>query len=151
MLENDIKYAQKLIIGMNYKVDRDKVFNQKSFIYRTTTENISLYKDFLRNRERILSVTASGDQVLNSILFDSYNIDTFDISDFPKYFLRLKIAAVLSLNKDDFIKFFVNPSYKDEEYLYDLYCLIRKNLDKSDKKFWDSLFNFFDINEVFFI
>lgn len=146
MLNEDIAYAQKLISG-NKCMKFDKTFHDKSFIYRTTNENISLYQGMLKNKNKVLSVTASGDHILNSILFDSYNIDGFDISVYPYYYFNLKLAAILSLNKKEYLDFFFTSN--DQDYLYDLYTKIRDNLDVKSKKFWDSLYYFFDIDEVY--
>ena len=55
MLNEDIAYAQKLISG-NKCMKFDKTFHDKSFIYRTTNENISLYQGMLKNKNKVYSI-----------------------------------------------------------------------------------------------
>ena len=146
MLSNDIRIAQQIVSGSIINVKNDS-FHNSSFIYRFTNENLTMVYNFFKNRERVLTVTASGDQILNSILADVSHIDSFDISRFPKYFFELKKAGIKSLNVKDYIKFFCSDKLDDEsaDYYYDL---IRENLVDDYKKFWDSLFSFFDYNDI---
>ena len=103
-VQEDIKKAREIIASSKKKFIG---FNTDTFIYRFTNESIELYKNYLMNRKKVLSVTASGDQILNSILFGSKEIDSFDISRFPKYYFELKKAAIETLTRDEFIDFFV--------------------------------------------
>ena len=148
-IENDIKYAQKIIEGHGLKLDFKQPFHNNSFIYKTSNENISDYFNYLENKNKTLEVIGSGDQILNSILGNSFNIDAFDISTFPKYFLNLKIAAIKSLSKDDFIKFFIEEVFDNSELYDDLYNIIKNNLNGIDRIFWDKLFDFYDWNEIY--
>lgn len=97
----------------------------------------------------MLSITASGDQILNSILVGSINIKSCDISRFPKYFFELKRAAILNLTKDEFINFFINESDYDQILNDDIYDGFRNDLDQDDRKFWDSLFQFFEGGQIY--
>ena len=49
-------------------------------------EDVSIYKDYLKNSRRILSVISSGDQIIESITSEKKIIDCFDISKYPKYY-----------------------------------------------------------------
>ncbi len=72
MVKEDIDIAKKAINDELYTEDSfslDSLFNSNSRIYSFSNEDISLYQSYLENKERVLSVTASGDQVLSSILF----------------------------------------------------------------------------------
>lgn len=157
-VEEDIQKAKKLINSPNSGFIG---FNTDTFIYRFTNESIELYKNYLMDRERILSVTASGDQILNSILFGSNEIDSFDVSRFPKYYFELKKSAIETLKRDEFIDFFVGEHlsslvgyiscYKSLENnkLKEYYSGFNSNMDKDNKKFWDELFNIYNIDQVF--
>lgn len=109
MVKEDIDIAKKVINDEFYTDDLycpDSQFHSNSSIYQFSNEDISLYQSYLENKGRVLSVTASGDQVLSSILFGAKKIDCIDISRFPKYYLELKKAAILSLSRDRFLTFF---------------------------------------------
>ena len=165
-LNDDIELAKKVISGEVQKETYD--FCDISGIYRGTTEYIckSSYQNALRNRIRILSVIASGDQIINSILLGSKDIECFDISRFPKYYLMLKIAAIKSLSWQQYLDFFFdntcsksfidkvnmifdsitkkNSKLFNEKSYYKLYSY----LSIEAQEFWDSLFEIFSPFEI---
>ena len=113
----------------------------KGFIYKCTNENMrdSYYSRLLKNNEKTLTVIGSGDQVLNLINFDSYNIDAFDISRFPKYFLELKLAAVKTLCYEEYFKFF----YDKHAFSKKLYKQVIDSMKNEEAKdFWSNLANY---------
>ena len=63
MLKEDIKMAQQIISGSKSNLNYD-YFHDSSFVYRFTNEDISKFYNYLKKRERVLTVTASGDQIL---------------------------------------------------------------------------------------
>lgn len=145
---SDLEIAQN-IVSRNYQNDSNgKAFHNTSVIYRTSNERICDYIEYLKNKKKMLSVIASGDQILNSILVNSFNIDAFDISTFPKYFLKLKMAAVMALSKKDYLNFICNENVNEEE-AFDLYYEVRPYLDNETKDFWDGLLNYFDLSEIY--
>jgi len=147
---DDLIIAQN-ILERSYFNFGNNHYNDYSPIYKVSNEKISTpqYKDSLSNKKKILSVIGSGDQILNSILFGTQDIDAYDISRFSKYFLCLKMAGILSLNKEEFIKFFIeNPDYK-EIFSYDIYEKLRVFLSPESLKFWDGLFDYFDGYEIY--
>lgn len=146
---SNIENAKKIInndLTFSTSLNDKTVFHKHSYVYRTTNEMISSrpYINALKDKERILSVVASGDQILNSILYGSKNIDGFDISVFPKYYLELKKAGIMNLSREQFISFFLGEvtKYKNnpDTFNVDIYNSIRNSLDYEYKLFWDSLF-----------
>lgn len=139
--------SNKVVIGGRYHL-----FHQNSFIYRFTNENVVGYQKYLENRKKVLSVTASGDQILSSIMLGTKEIDSFDISRFPKYYTELKIAAILSLSKNDFLKFFAPEDTCIEGNsinFKDMYYGFSKNLSKNYKLFWDEIIRNHDMFDVY--
>jgi hypothetical protein len=65
-------------------------------------------------------------------------VDGFDISVFPKYYLKLKIAAVEALDVKDFREFF----YGKHALNKDMYKKVSKYLEDDYKFFWDTLINY---------
>ena len=145
MINDDIKAAQKIVSHSKSNVS-EKPYHSNSFIYRTTNEEISKYQFLLENKDSILSVIASGNQILNNIFAGGKNITGFDISTFPKYYLNLQVGALEVFNLDEFIKFFYED-IEDSEY-DDMYDLIHPFLDKETRLFWDGLLNYFDFSEI---
>ncbi|MBQ2640168.1 MAG: DUF3419 family protein [Bacilli bacterium] len=146
MSKNDLLIAQKIMSDPYYN-HNDKMFHKDSFIYMKSNELIKNYQKYLENREKVLSVIGSSDQILNMILGGTKELDVYDISRFPKYLLGLKLAGVSLLDRDEYVNFFYEGNKKGNVY-DNIYDELRKNLDDRDKEFWDGLFNFYDWNEI---
>lgn len=148
MLHDDIVKAQRIVSGAEYNFGNTNMFHNSSAVYKISNERIQDYEKYLRKRKKVLSVIGSGDQILNCILNGTKNIDAFDISVFPKYFLELKMAAIKALTVDEYIDFFYEVTNRDEVY-EDMYYRIAVYLENDMCEFWDSLFNFFEWKEIY--
>ena len=145
---SDVVIAQQVVSRVKYNFGDKDSFHETSAIYKISNERIQDYHKFLTNKKRMLSVIASGDQILCGILEGTKEIDAFDISRFPKYFLFLKIAAIQALSREEYIDFFYGACGKDEVY-EDMYDSIRVYLEDEPLDFWDGLLNFFEWKEVY--
>ena len=147
MVNNDAILAQK-IVGLSESNLKDKVFHNNSAIYIKSNKRIKDYEKHLTNKDKALSVIASSDQIINMILGGTKNIDAFDISVFPKYYMYLKLAGIMSLKVDEYLNLFYKIDENSEVYDELYFDLISKNLEPKAKEFWDSLINFFDWNDI---
>lgn len=138
--------AQEIVSNSKSNLVSNTPYHENSFIYRTTNEQINKYQDFLKNRENILSIIASGNQILNTIYEGTKNITGFDISTFPRYHLELQIAALNIFGLKDYINFIYGDI--DDEEFDDMYYTINPILEKESREFWDGLLNFFDFSEI---
>ena len=139
-LSEDIDNAKAVI---DKKIDNSSfAFNEFFPIYKSTNECISHipYMDSLKNKDRVLSVIGSGDQIINAILFGTNDIVGIDISTFPKYFLPLKLAAIKVLEKNTYLEYFYG--IKEMPFQDKYYEIIRNELDENTKMFWDFLYNY---------
>ena len=148
MVGEDVVIAQQVVSGVKYNFGSEEMFHNTSAIYKISNERIQDYHRFLTNKKRMLSVIASGDQILCGILEGTKEIDAFDISRFPKYFLFLKIAAIQALSREEYIDFFYGVCNRDEIY-EEMYDSIRIYLEDDPLEFWDGLLNFFEWKEVY--
>ena len=128
--------------------------------YSFTTENISGYiKYFDLKNKSLLTVGSSGDQVINASLEGCEDITVCDICPLTKYYYYLKVASLLVLNRDLFMKFLCETNYNLENnpYLYnrqtfDSIKSTLKKLDYDSYYVWEYLFmnyNKFDLNRLF--
>ena len=101
---DDITESLKIIDNSVSNINGNSTFYSSSFIYKMANEDVSIYKDYLKNSRRILSVISSGDQIIESITSEKKVIDCFDISKYPNYYLMLKLAALKVLKKEDYVK-----------------------------------------------
>lgn len=77
-----------------------------SFIF-TTENQEALNKVLAYKGKDVLSVASAGDQYLAAVYYDANKVDLFDVNRFAYYISYLKIAAVLILDYDEFMNFFV--------------------------------------------
>lgn len=105
----------KVIKFFNGNILSDETFFK---VYSFTTENISEYiKYFDLINKKLLTVGSSGDQILNAYYYGARDITLFDINEFSKYYIYLKISAIISLDYLEFQKFFFKHGYDiDEDY-----------------------------------
>lgn len=78
MLNDDIKLAQKIVLGTHNNINNKNSYGDTSFVYKFSNEEISSYQKYLENRNDILTITASGDQILNDDIYDGFrtNLDS---------------------------------------------------------------------------
>lgn len=125
-----------------------EAFNQ---IYPFTTENISGYIDEFDLKDKsLLTVGSSCDQIINAILYGCTDITLLDINPYVKYYYYLKVACMLNLDEDEFLKFFRYKDYpkvfEDNENAFDINVYNRikgtlRLLDYESYLMWDELFN----------
>jgi len=136
--------------------DDIKYLTEYSKIYSFTTENINGYiKYFDFNNKNLLTVGSSGDQVLNAYYHGARDITLYDINPYAKYYLYLKIAAILSLNyiefKLFFFKFYSHCSYNENMFSKRLFNKIKPTLRLFDYEsfiFFDELFSNYEAYQI---
>lgn len=118
-------------------------------IYPFTTENIKAYLPlFDLNNKSLFTVGSSGDQALNAILCGSKDIMVFDICPFAREYFYLKMAAIISLTRDEFLRFFCHKGYFKRIYYSNdfdvkLYPIIKETLRSISSEveyFWNEVF-----------
>ena len=128
-----------------------------SRIYPFTTENISGYIDYFDfNNKSLLTVGSSGDQILNAFYNGARDITLFDINEYAKYYVYLKISAILSLSYDEFKLFFFKHTtspFKQNEYMFskEIFSKIKDNLrifDYESYMFFDELISSYESNII---
>lgn len=120
-------------------------FSNRSFIYTFTNECIKDYLNFFDLKDKkILTVTGSGDHILNMLLAVN-NIDTFDINLYAYYFYVLKKYSLITLELDEYLDFFldkeinynkkvfnkIKQNWNNEVYIKDFFEYVFRNYNKS--------------------
>lgn len=141
----DIEMAKKIIKEEEYY----NFFGEYSHIYPFTTENIKGYLNeinpFIKDDDNFLVPCASTDHLLNLVGMGARNIDTFDISIFPKYYMYLKLAALKELKFDEFKQYLFCDGKNANLFAENNYVKLRgtlENMDQSSLVFWDGLYDF---------
>lgn len=127
-------------------------------LYPFTTENISGYiEKFDLSNKSLLTVSSSGDQVINASLFNCKNQTVVDICPYTKYYFYLKKAAIMTFSYDEYFDFFCYNDYpkfcRDNKLVfdkkkYDKLKEILRLLDFESFLFWDELFNLYNPIEI---
>lgn len=135
--KQDIEKARQII---KQDCEGRYLHTDSSSIYRSTNENMndSNYIELLKDNKSILSVIGSGDQILNSILLGSLDIDAFDINRFVKYYLEFKMSAIISLSYEEYLSFF----YDKKTFNRKLYSKVIDNMKGESKEFWQNIANY---------
>lgn len=146
-----IKQMENFINGDRY----DNIFFP---MYPFTTENINGYLDcFDLKNKSLLTVGSSCDQTINASLAGCEDITIYDKCPLVRYYYYLKVASLLSLNREEFLNFLCkniqvlnldhNP-YLLSKLLNDKVSDTLKRLDYESYYVWDYLFNTYTSSEL---
>lgn len=148
-----IKYIKEKQQKLNIKNVDVNNFSNLSQIYSFTTENIAGYFEQINLIDKdILTVSASGDHIINSFYKGAKNVIGFDINYLALIYTELKLIAVQNLEYKEFLEFFMinkeNDIEKNRKVLdYRIYKnKIRKSLSSNTAKYWDYIYKDFNNN-----
>ena len=119
----------------------DNNFEPYSKLYPHTNENLKDYIPDLTNK-KVLTVSASGDQLLNIIGSGATKIDTFDINKYSPLYQNLKLSAARYLEYE-FAKEFLSRLNKKIYYMFNF------NMPSKDREFFDYLFRYYDEDVIY--
>lgn len=143
-----LELAQLIVRGSYVNFNYGQAYGKTSSIYRFSNENISSYFDYLKNKDKVLTVIGSGGQILNGILAGTRDFDSFDISIFPEYYLHLQLASILALSQEEYLEYYFS---EEKEILFcdEIYDKISQKLNGKYKEFWDTLYMFDDGIDIY--
>ena len=153
--EERLRWAKSCINGNPERKEAYK-FDK---IYPFTTENISGYIDlFDLENKKLLTVGSSCDQIINASLEGCKDITLLDVNPYVEYYYYLKMAAILKLEREDFLRYL---SYEDNPYkslktkedvfnkeYFDKIKDTLKNVSYDSYYFWSELYNEFKGNNI---
>ncbi len=144
----DIEEA-KNIIARDLLIDKDTDYEFKEHckLYDFTTENNGYYNYMNKNMQTLLTVTGSGDSIINSLLHGVKSVTTFDINQLAYYNMMLKIYMVKLLSYGEFLKYYF--AYQNNKYLdKEIFTEVMDYLPEDIKEFWSSLYKDFSSQEI---
>ena len=110
--------------------------------YLKTNEQLDGYfSKFSLSGKDVLTVEASGDQLLQAVLEGAKSVITFDRNRFTYYTSALKQAAVLALDYEEFRFYLGEDMTRGSGFSRDLYQKVREELNDDTRLFWDCLYN----------
>ncbi len=148
-----IKYISKQ--QQKFKLENIDInnFSNLSQIYSFTTENIAGYFQYMNFENKdILTVSASGDHIINAFYKGAKSVSGFDINYLALIFTELKLVALEQLEYEAFLQFFMineeNNVNKNKKALdYAVYKnKLRIHLTDNAIQYWDMMYKNFDNN-----
>lgn len=130
---------------------------QKMYIFLPDNLSDCIRKLDVKKR-KVLSLTASGDYLLNLTLAGASKIDNFDINKNTYFITCLKVAALQTLSYEEFLLFFMDGEKKNYRNLankyirnefqfdYKVYLRIRSFLPEEVALYWDYLYEEYQFN-----
>ena len=128
-IEDQVKYGDTCFNGLP--------FSRYQKFYYCTNENIKAYLDLVEftNKERALSVMASGDHIYNLITKGILDIDTFDTNELTEFYaLGLRRAIILKYNYQEYLNLMNNFLRNEDVSLNDLSDFLNGLLQFMDGK-----------------
>ena len=124
LYQHDI-YNNLLIISFNLTfylinlyiiISKFNIFKiiESNYIYPIIWEDSSIDKKILNitNDDEVMMITSGGDNVFDTLIDNPKKIYSIDINKHQNYLLRLKIASIKILDREDYIKVFGGTDYK---------------------------------------
>lgn len=147
--KQDIKQTIKMLSNKNTKSENSS-FENYDRIYPFTNEAINLYYKYFKLDENVLTVAASGDQLLHAILQGCKHATIFDINKLTKYYVNLKIAAVKALTLEEFMEFFINKTgtLSFPTLNYSIFKKIESYLSDEDREYWNLFYQYIYIESM---
>jgi len=127
-------------------------FGKFSKIYPFATENVGGYMAKLDFRgKNVLSVCGSCDQAVNAYLAGAKEVVLFDLNFLSAFFADLKLAAIKSMEFEEFKKFFFRFSESGRDLNksalnFEIYSNLRPDLNQQSRSFFDSCYLRFDFD-----
>ena len=147
IIEEEIANVLKLLNDSkenNSEFDEKEIFSGFKPVYTFNTENIAsvylTYSPYITGQD-VLTVTGSGDSILDLFLQGARSITCFDSNKMAKHYATLKFAAAKSkISFEEFSLFFYAEDYPSRLYNYDIYLKIRESLPDVEKQVWDAVY-----------
>lgn len=132
------------------KTNKKNLFSSYMPVYSFNTENISsvfyTYSPYIVGQD-ILTVTGSGDAILDLFLQGARSVTCFDSNKTAKHYAALKFAAVKAkLSFEEYKKFFYAEDFSSRLFDFDIYLRIREQLPDVEKQVWDAVY--VKVNEI---
>lgn len=148
-----IKYISKQ--QQKFKLENIDInnFSNLSQIYSFTTENIAGYFQYMNFENKdILTVSASGDHIINAFYKGAKSVIGFDINYLALIFTELKLVALQNLKYKEFLQFFMinegnNINNNRKALDYEVYKdKLRIDLTDNAIQYWDIIYKNFNNN-----
>jgi len=134
---DEMTEVRRIFVNKNSYLDYE--FGSYGKLYHHTNENLNAYIPNTFNK-RVLTVSSSGDHLLNILSNGSFRVDTFDINRFSPLYQSMKLYSIRNLPSND-AYIFLNTLSSE------LYFKFNKFLPKREKEFFNFVYSH-DMDEI---
>lgn len=147
-----INAIKSTLLLLTVETHNENQFKGYTPVYAFNTDDSSSvfvnHQEYIQDNN-VLTVTGSGDAIIDLFLNGAKSVTCFDVNKSAKYFAKLKIASIKSgLNYEDFVRYFHGNHIGDEILTYETYQKLAHLLDKDTRKYWDSIYEFMQSNDI---
>lgn len=151
MVKDDIEVVKKILnkeIGRRgemfstFQNHAHGYYGSYSLLYLFTNDVLDDFSKELKDKKKAITVSASGDHILNCVYNGSKIIQPYDINKLSKYYSALKIAMVKALEYSEFVQNFNFNGRTCLNLQSESFDKIIKYLKDNDLKFWETLFDY---------
>jgi hypothetical protein len=119
------------------------LMTRESPMYIYATEMVSEYYSGLNMKgKKVLTITGSGDQVINAYFFGASKVVGFDICARAFFMLDIKASAINKLTYFEFIKFF-GSDMSNGSFDFNLYNKLKGGLSPKTRRFFNQAYKDF--------
>jgi S-adenosylmethionine:diacylglycerol 3-amino-3-carboxypropyl transferase len=120
-------------------MNNEKKMTKDAPMYLWATEMVDGYYSQLDLKDKsVLTITGSGDQVLNALFRQPSEVYGFDINENSLFITELKIKAIQNISYERFLKFF---SFEDGSFEYNTYATFSDTLSIACKNYFDIIYS----------
>lgn len=134
---DEMTEVRRIFLNKNNFLDYE--FGSYGKLYHHTNENLSAYIPDTFNK-RVLTVSSSGDHMLNILSNGAFRVDTFDINKFSPLYQSMKLHSIRNLSCNNAYIFLNSLSPE-------LYFKFNKFLPKKEKEFFNFVYSH-DVDEI---
>ncbi|MFH1637516.1 MAG: hypothetical protein ABIB71_03770 [Candidatus Woesearchaeota archaeon] len=137
---------------LEYNLQPNRKFSRFSPMYSFATENLSGYFPVLPMQgKKILTVSGSGDHIINAYMFGATEVDAFDVNILSAFISELKLQALKELSFKEFKGFFLRESPNSSTYNlnaldFEVYKQLKGGLSHFCSLFFDKAYEYFDFD-----
>lgn len=147
-VDNAIDFSISYIAG----AEQQKMFEGYTRLYPFNTERscgvFAKNKEYIDNKD-VLSITGSGDALLDLFKNGAKSVTCFDINGLAKFLAKMKFLFIKAgITYEEYIKFFsAAPQDFNNILNFEIYDKYSYNLDRESKKYWDAIIRYLKINK----
>lgn len=142
----DIAVDESKYLIFNNNSKKGHLFNGYTPVYPFNTEDISsvfnIRQEYIKDCD-VMTVTGSGDSLIDLFLYGANNVTCFDTNKLAKYWAKLKFYAIKGgLTFEEFLEFFQGFNEGDQILNINIYRKFYEIMDSETRRYWNGIYKY---------